>query len=64
MIVHSGLYEVDRAHSALMRRFVLLCFLHLLGGKAFKRMVGKDDLNDWFDARMRGEADEKQKKMA
>lgn len=60
-IVHSGKYEVDQSHSMLLRGFVLRSLLRVLGERVFTKMVGKDDLSDWFDARMRGEGREQRK---
>ncbi len=54
-IVHSGRYEVDEADSALLRGFVIRSFARVLSDRAFLRMVGKSELDEWFAERMRGE---------
>ena len=56
-IVHSGKYEVDPKDFALMRAYVTRCFLHIFGDRRFGNMVAKSDLDEWFEARMRGERD-------
>ena len=53
-IVHSGKYEVKKEDSVIMRKYVLSCFRRILEEKRFTKMSGKDDLDEWFDARMRG----------
>ena len=55
-IVHSGKYELDEDDSALMRSFVIRSFARVLGDKQFAKMVDKADLDEWFEARMRGES--------
>lgn len=55
-IVHSGRYEVDEADSRLLRQFTILSFYRVLAHKRFATMAGSHDLDDWFEARMRGGA--------
>ena len=54
-IVHSGKYEVDKADSSLMRAFTLRCFARVLADKQFGKMGGKNDIDEWFAAQMRGD---------
>jgi hypothetical protein len=54
-IVHSGKYEVDKEDITLMRSFVIRVFARVLGDNEFVKMTEKNDLDSWFESRMRGE---------
>jgi len=55
MIVHSGKYEVDQQHLHMLREYVRRCFQRLLEHRPFINMRGANDLDDWLEARLRGD---------
>ena len=54
-IVHSGTYEISEKDARLLREFVLMCFAYVLADERFKHMSGGTDLDEWFQAAMRGD---------
>jgi hypothetical protein len=54
-IVHSGTYEVAKPDAATLRRIVIQCFLKVLTAEGFQKMNGENDLDEWFEAAMRGD---------
>ncbi len=56
-IVHSGLYEVAKEDISLLRGILIRCFARVLSDDRFKDMKARDDLDTWFKARLRGDAE-------
>jgi Apea-like HEPN len=54
-IVHSGLYEVAKEDTSVLRHIVIHCFSRVLSDDRFKDMTARSDLDRWFNARLRGD---------